>query len=156
MKAVAEGDRQVANIRTGTFAPFVNDDGQTDGEVLQVNGGRTGYGFHVYRMAPGQTTIAHRHLGDEEFLLIEGDLRDHDGYVYQPGDLAYFRMLLRISGQERVPAHLQGLDSTIDRGIGRGSHHCDARAAQLLLQFFLAVHHFPQLQLRALEVFPGL
>ncbi|MFK7940290.1 MAG: cupin domain-containing protein [Roseovarius sp.] len=87
MKPIDPQDRAVANITTGTFVPFLSDNGEMDGEVLQVNGGTTGYGFHVYRMAPGTTTIAHKHLGDEEFLLIEGDLRDHDGYQYKAGDL---------------------------------------------------------------------
>lgn len=87
MKPIAPKDRRVANVHTDNFVPFLSSDGKMDGEVLQVNGGKTGFGFHVYRMLPGQTTIPHKHVGDEEFLLIEGDLRDHDGYVYRPGDL---------------------------------------------------------------------
>lgn len=79
--------RAVANMYSDPFVPFIGPNGEEDGEVLQVNGGKTGYGFHVYRMRPGSTTVAHRHLGNEEFLLISGDLRDHDGYEYQPGDL---------------------------------------------------------------------
>ena len=91
MQPIAEDDRRVANWNDAPFEPFLNADGGPDGEVLQVNGGRTGYGFHVYRMAPGTTTTAHEHLGDEEFLLIEGDLTDHDGYVYKPGDIVWLR-----------------------------------------------------------------
>ena len=87
MKSIDDQNRTVANISTGTFVPFLNKDGTMDGEVLQVNGGKPGYGFHIYRMAPGQTTIAHEHIGDEEFFLIEGDLTDHDGYEYKPGDI---------------------------------------------------------------------
>ena len=91
MAPIADVDRRVANWKTDAFAPFLDDDGNPDGEALQVNGGRTGYGFHVYRMAPGTTTAAHEHVGDEEFLLIEGDLTDHDGYEYKPGDLVWLR-----------------------------------------------------------------
>ena len=87
MKPIAPTDRTVANIHTGKFTPFLTEDGRPDGEVLQVNGGKTGFGFHIYRMAPGQTTAAHEHVGDEEFLLISGDLTDHDGYEYRPGDI---------------------------------------------------------------------
>jgi uncharacterized cupin superfamily protein len=87
MKPIAKTDRTVVNIHTDTFTPFLTDDGEQDGDVLQANGGKTGFGFHVYRMTPGQTTVAHDHAGDEEFLLIEGDLTDHDGYAYKPGDL---------------------------------------------------------------------
>ena len=91
MKPIAENDRRVANFKSDAFEPFLDHEGNPDGEVLQVNGGRTGYGFHVYRMAAGTTTAAHEHLGDEEFLLIEGDLTDHDGYAYKPGDLVWLR-----------------------------------------------------------------
>lgn len=91
MPPIAPEDRRVANWNTGTFEPFHDDNGKTDGEVLQVNGGRTGYGFHVYRMAPGTTSAAHEHLGNEEFLLIDGDLTDHDGFEYKPGDLVWLR-----------------------------------------------------------------
>ena len=103
MKPIDDENRIVANINTGTFVPFLSDKGEMDGEVLQVNGGKTGYGFHVYRMSPGQHTIPHTHLGDEEFLLIEGDLRDHDGYVYKPGDLVCLK-----SGTEHFSISEQG------------------------------------------------
>jgi len=91
MKPIEKSARIVANINTDNFVPFLSDDGMEDGEVLQVNGGRTGYGFHIYRMAPGQTSIPHVHLGDEEFYIIEGDLTDHDGYEYVTGDIVCLR-----------------------------------------------------------------
>lgn len=87
MEAIEDGLRLVANIKSGDFVPFLSETGEMDGEVLQVNGGKTGFGFHIYRMLPGQRTIPHRHVGDEEFFVLEGDIRDHDGYVYKPGDL---------------------------------------------------------------------
>ena len=40
-------------------------------------------------MAPGHTTTAHKHAGDEEFLVLEGELVDHDGHRYGPGDLVW-------------------------------------------------------------------
>lgn len=91
MKPIPQSDRRVANITDGPFEPLIGENGEPDGEVLQVNGGRRGFGFHIYRMAPGATTLAHEHLGDEEFLLISGDLTDHDGYEYRPGDLVWLR-----------------------------------------------------------------
>lgn len=87
MDPISSEKRKVANLSTGSFEPFLTEEGAPDGHVLQVNGGKRGYGFHIYRMDPGTTTQAHTHLGDEEFFLIEGDLTDHDGYAYQPGDL---------------------------------------------------------------------
>lgn len=91
MPPIPADDRRVANIHTGTFEPLVGENGQPDGEVLQVNGGRKGHGFHVYRMQAGATTVAHEHVGDEEFLLIEGDLVDNDGTRYVHGDLVWLR-----------------------------------------------------------------
>tara|TARA_B110000438_G_scaffold276981_1_gene299220 strand:+ start:181 stop:531 length:351 start_codon:yes stop_codon:yes gene_type:complete len=87
MKPIDTKNRLVANINTGKFVPFLGSDGTMDGEVLQVNGRENGFGFHIYRMLPGQHSIPHKHTGDEEFLLIEGDLKDHDGYIYHPGDI---------------------------------------------------------------------
>lgn len=91
MDPIKPSDRIVANLADAQFEPFLSSDGTKDGEVFQVNGGRRGYGFHIYRMEPGQTTVPHIHHGDEEFFLIEGDLTDHDGYVYKPGDLVCLR-----------------------------------------------------------------
>ncbi|MEM7194934.1 MAG: cupin domain-containing protein [Pseudomonadota bacterium] len=91
LKPIDPSDRNLANIHSADFKPFLTEDGGTDGEVLQVNGGRTGYGFHIYRMQPGQTTVPHEHIGDEEFFLIEGDLVDHDGHEYLPGDIVWLR-----------------------------------------------------------------
>ena len=91
MKSIDPEDRRVANFTTDTFQPFLDAEGNPDGEALQVNGGRTGYGFHIYRMAPGTTTTAHEHIGDEEFVLLDGDLTDHDGYEYKPGDIVWLR-----------------------------------------------------------------
>ena len=87
MDVIGSDHRRVANIKDGTFVPFLTEDGTPDGEVLQVNGGKPGFGFHIYRMSAGQTTEAHTHIGDEEFFLIEGDLTDHDGFEYKPGDI---------------------------------------------------------------------
>ena len=91
MKPIKTEDRRVANIHTAAFKPYVTD-GEPDGEVLQLNTDRPlGTGFHVYRMAPGTTTQAHSHVGHEEFLMLSGDLTDHDGTRYEPGDLVWLR-----------------------------------------------------------------
>lgn len=91
MDPIKPADRLVRNIHRDAFEPFLTEDGQTDGYVLQANGGKTGYGFHIYRLGPGETTVQHVHDGDEEFFLISGDLTDHDGYEYKPGDLVCLR-----------------------------------------------------------------
>jgi len=92
MDPIPSDDRKVLNIGNDNFAPFIDEDGRHDGDVLQANpDNKPGYGFHVYRMAPGHTTTAHTHVGAEEFLILEGDLEDHDGYKYRPGDLVWLR-----------------------------------------------------------------
>ena len=92
MKPVAPGERLVVNIHEAEFEPFVTDNGETDGYALQLDRSKPlGTGFHVYRMDPGYTTIAHEHRGNEEFLLISGDLRDNDGTVYREGDLVWMK-----------------------------------------------------------------
>ena len=92
MKPVQAGDRLIANINQADYEDFVNEDGDVDGSVLQLNRGvPLGTGFHVYKMAPGTTTIPHEHRGIEEFLLISGDLTDNDGTEYQVGDLVLMK-----------------------------------------------------------------
>ena len=43
------------------------------------------------RMAPGSSSEAHEHHGDEEFFVIEGSLRDNDGTIYKTGDLVLLK-----------------------------------------------------------------
>ncbi len=93
MEPISESERLVLNYRTAEFAPF-EVDGQPSAteSVLQLDQSRPpGVGFHLYRMAPGSSTTPHRHTGNEQFLVIEGDLTDHDGYQYGPGDLVLLR-----------------------------------------------------------------
>lgn len=91
MKPIASEDRRVVNIHEGEFVPLVSD-GQEDGYVLQLNDANAlGTGFHIYKMEPGATTVAHEHWSDEEFLMLEGEIIDHDGVRYGPGDLVWLR-----------------------------------------------------------------
>ena len=93
MKPVNPQDRRVANIHEAAYEPFVFADGLKLGdEVLQLD--KTlplGVGFHVYRMPPGMTTRPHRHNGNEQFLILEGELIENDGTVFRKGDLVWLR-----------------------------------------------------------------
>lgn len=92
IKPVADGDRIVVNIHEADYEPFVTESGEVDGYALQLDRSKPlGTGFHVYKMDPGYTTIAHEHTSNEEFLLISGDLRDNDGTVYREGDLVLMK-----------------------------------------------------------------
>jgi anti-sigma factor ChrR (cupin superfamily) len=91
LKPIETKDRRVANIKDGEFIPFMSD-GVENGSVLQLGDTHPlGSGFHIYKMAPGETTVTHEHQSDEEFYMIEGDLVDHDGTKYGPGDLVWLR-----------------------------------------------------------------
>jgi len=93
MKPVTPSDRRIANIHSAPFKPFVYPDGATLGDgVLQLADDLPlGVGFHVYRMPAGMTTRPHRHNGQEQFLILEGELIENDGTVFRPGDLVWFR-----------------------------------------------------------------
>ena len=91
MQPIPKTDRRVVNIFESVFTP-IQSNGKPDGEVLQLNADKPlGSGFYIYKMAPGAATVPHKHKGDEEFLIIQGDLRDHDGFDYGPGDLVWLR-----------------------------------------------------------------
>jgi anti-sigma factor ChrR (cupin superfamily) len=93
MKPIDPSERRIANIRTAPFTPFVYPDGLALGdEVLQLDDGKElGVGFHVYRMPPGMTTRGHRHNGDEQFLILEGELHESDGTILRAGDMVFYR-----------------------------------------------------------------
>lgn len=86
-------DVRVANIHSAEYRPFVYEDGEALGDsVLQLKDDLPlGVGFHVYRMPAGMTTRMHRHNGDEQFLILEGELIENDGRVFRKGDLVWFR-----------------------------------------------------------------
>ncbi len=43
-------------------------------------------GFFLVRFAPGGSSIPHEHLGFEEFVILDGELIEHDGTIYRTGD----------------------------------------------------------------------
>ena len=91
MRYISGADRKVANIHDAAFTPFVYPDGEAFGDsILQLNADPLGTGFHVYRMPAGMTTRGHRHNGDEQFLILEGELHESDGTILKPGDLVFY------------------------------------------------------------------
>jgi hypothetical protein len=84
MKPIDPKDRRVANIHAAPFTSFVYPDGVALGdEILQLDDTvELGTGFHVYRMPPGMTTRSHRHNGHEQFLILEGELHESDGTIF--------------------------------------------------------------------------
>lgn len=93
MKPVEAGDLRVVNIKNAAYAPFVYPDGVALGDsILQLDDSRPlGEGFHVYRMPAGMRTRSHRHNGNEQFLVLEGELHESDGTIFRAGDLVFYR-----------------------------------------------------------------
>jgi anti-sigma factor ChrR (cupin superfamily) len=90
MKAITPPMRRVANIHTAEYQHWLNEDGSElpDQGFLQLDDSfPPGSGFYIYRMEPGAVSTPHEHTCRENFLILEGELVDNDGFVYRPGDL---------------------------------------------------------------------
>ena len=93
MKPVSDGHRKIVNISDADFKPWELPGGGSSGQsFVQLNESNPdGVGFHLFRMAAGTTTDSHRHTGDEEWFMLEGDLKDNDGTCYKAGDLVWMK-----------------------------------------------------------------
>jgi len=93
MDDIRDEDRQVVNINTTPYSPWIEEDGsEADYSYIQLGENITpGVGFHIFKMHPGSKSTPHEHTDHEEFLVLEGELTDHDGYVYRQGDLVWLR-----------------------------------------------------------------
>lgn len=93
MRKIAKSERRVANIRTAIFQPFVFAGERVEGQsFLQLDDTfPEGSGFHIYRMEPGSSSQPHEHTCHEQFLVLEGELIDNDGYVYRQGDFVLLK-----------------------------------------------------------------
>ena len=81
-------DRQVVNYKTADFQTY-SLQGRPQSDLLwrDINWSEEAQsGFFLVKFAPGGTSIPHEHLGFEEFVILEGEVEDDDGWVYRPGD----------------------------------------------------------------------
>ena len=83
MDPISPDLRTVVNLEDGDWKAL------GPGEsILQLDDSLpVGTGFHVYRLDPGASSTPHEHTCDEHFLILDGDLLDHDGFRYGPGDM---------------------------------------------------------------------
>lgn len=92
MKPIAKHERRVANIRDeAAWRPY-DPTGKTERgtSFIKLNASTPrDVGFYIYRMEPGSRSVAHRHGGAEEFLMVEGEIVDNDGTVYRAGDVVW-------------------------------------------------------------------
>lgn len=89
MKPIAASDRRVVNLRDAEFTPWESAENPGTSYVQLDTSRPPGVGFYIYKMEPGTSSDPHRHGGSEEFLMLEGELIDHDGTVYRQGDLVW-------------------------------------------------------------------
>jgi hypothetical protein len=83
--------RAVVNYRTASFETYYLQ-GKPQPDLAWCNiSYEAGHGMFLVRFAPGATSIAHEHVGHEEFVLLEGELVDSDGTVYRSGDCVSLR-----------------------------------------------------------------
>ena len=60
-------------------------------EWLPLSGGaETDNEVYLIRFRPGSRSHPHIHQGSEEFLVLDGELTDHDGMVFRSGDFVRF------------------------------------------------------------------
>lgn len=93
MQAISNDQRIVKNIYHTKYHPFQLSEDDVPGQsYLQLdNSYPQGFGFHIFKMEPGARTTAHTHTCDEQFLMLEGELIDHDGTIYKPGDMVLLK-----------------------------------------------------------------
>ncbi len=119
MKPVNKDERIVANITTAHFRPFLVEGVPLAGQsVLQLDQSQPlGVGFHVYRMEPGAVSQPHEHTSDEQFLILDGELVDHDGTVYRTGDLVLLRKGSQHSSHTETGCTLAVFIATAERNL---------------------------------------
>jgi len=89
MEEITPDRRTVVNVHQAQYARWLNEDGSelTDQSYLQLDDSfPPGTGFYIYRMEPGAVSTPHEHTARENFLILEGELVDNDGFVYRAGD----------------------------------------------------------------------
>ena len=78
-------------------------------------------GFFLIKFEPGGISIPHEPLGYEEFVVLEGELIDHDGWVYRPGDCvslpAGSQHYTRSETGAKVAVFIRGGFKTLEDGV---------------------------------------
>jgi len=80
--------RTIANVSTAQFEPMQIKGAVCD-DVWWFNisfDEVSGRGSYLMIMAPGSFSAPHRHLGMEEFYVLDGEMVDFDGTIYGTGD----------------------------------------------------------------------
>ena len=85
--------RKITDINKLKFQPFDRYGTVISGmswhkiSYKKENGGQ---GTYILKMEPGSKSLAHQHMGFEEFFMLDGELIDTDGRIFKKGDLVTF------------------------------------------------------------------
>ena len=85
--------RKITNLNKVRFKPFDNYGILIPGMSwykISYNKKNGGHGSYLLKMKPGAKSIPHEHKGHEEFLILEGELIDSDGKIFNKGDFITF------------------------------------------------------------------
>ena len=85
--------RKITNLNNVTFIPFDNYGLPIPGmswHKITYNKENGGHGTYLLKMDPNSKSLPHVHKGYEEFLMLEGELTDHDGKIFKKGDFVTF------------------------------------------------------------------
>ena len=87
-QSASEAGRRVVPTATTAYGTYHFDvEPNPDIGFLRLSYDReSGRGSYVLRMAPGARTEEHTHQSREEYLILEGTLREPDGTLLGPGD----------------------------------------------------------------------
>ena len=85
--------RKITNLYNVEFEPFDNYGSAVPGmswHKISYNKENGGQGSYLLKMDPGSKSLPHVHTGHEEFLMLEGELVDPDGKIFNKGDFVTF------------------------------------------------------------------
>jgi|TARA_B110000238_G_scaffold175773_1_gene196338 anti-sigma factor ChrR (cupin superfamily) len=86
-------NRKITNLYDVEFTPFDNYGTIVPGmswHKISYNKENGGQGTYILKMKPGAKSLPHKHIGFEEFLMLDGELIDPDGKVFKKGDFISF------------------------------------------------------------------
>jgi anti-sigma factor ChrR (cupin superfamily) len=119
MRKIESSERVVVNLKTAIFKKFTSHGREVPGQsYLQLDDTfPPGTGFHIYRMEPGSASQPHEHTCDEQFLVLDGEVIDHDGFVYRQGDFALLKRGTRHNSHTKTGATLAVFIRTAEQDI---------------------------------------
>tara|TARA_B100001057_G_scaffold494540_1_gene591338 strand:- start:2297 stop:2653 length:357 start_codon:yes stop_codon:yes gene_type:complete len=85
--------RKITKIKNLNFKPFNKYGRQIKGWTWHKISfdEKTNFGTYISKLEPETKTLQHLHTGYEEFLILEGELIDSDGTIFEKGDFISYK-----------------------------------------------------------------